>query len=194
MFPAPARSSYSPARIDAPELGGERHAGAAEVAAAAGMLVQRPHPEIDQQRSAALRRYITEVAQRGVRLRGSKVATSGQTTLIGLGGPETGFTWSIRRINVGPLDYSAGSFPTGIVVIAAIATKISSNSAPDSAYEVVSMTTTFPAEGTWGKDELQLQASDRLQLLITGLATGVTVTAGGFAQETAANLPERYQV
>lgn len=190
LFPEPFRDAVASQRLTPAGVGGHAIDPARGHAAVAARMARTRNPNVDPRQSAALARRVAEGSARPVRLRGSGTAVTGQTLSIGLGGPEYGFQWDVRRVNVGPLDYAAGSFPTGVFVVLTIAEKTGT---PDSGYEVVSSTSTYPSEGTWGADQVQLQGGDKLRLLITGLTTGAVVTAGGLAFESA-TLPTGVQV
>jgi hypothetical protein len=191
-FPQTFDDTYSSEAPTSPGVGGTRHPSNTEQADAAGLLQRRRAPQVDPRASAALQRAIAQAKPRPIRLRGALAAPASGPTVIGLGGPEIGFTWMVTRVTAGPIDYSAGSFATGVFVILAITQ--TGVSTPDTAYEVVSTTAAWPAEGTWNKDQLQLQGGERLRLIITGLAAGVFATAGGQAYETAAGVTETYQI
>lgn len=189
-FAAPFHDAVASQRLTPPGVGGHAIDPGNAAHAVASRLARTRDPRIDPRRTAAVERRIAEASPRAIRLRGSGVATTGQVLSIGLGGPEIGFTWDVRRVNVGPLDYSAGSFPTGVFVVLTITDK---TNPADSGYEVVSTTSSYPSEGNWGTEQVQLQGGDKLRLLITGLTTGAIVTAGGMALEYA-TLPPGVQI
>lgn len=184
-FDAPIGEAVASDRPTAPGVGGIRGIRAEEIAAAFG---RRPAPAVDPRRTAAAQRLHTITTPRLIRLRGSAIATTGTPTVIYLDGPAAGWLWHIRRINVGPLDYSAGSFPTGIYVVSTIAGADEPGLPPDSAGQVISSTAAYPAEGTWGMGEATLGAGDHLRVIVTGLTTGTTVTAGGQAWAIGADI------
>ena len=159
----------------------------------------RRAPHVDAPASAALERHREEIRPRALRLEGSAVSATGVPLVIDLGGPKPGFVWTIRRINVGPVDYAAGNYPTVNTVIALVTSQETGINLADSAAQVVSQTTAYPAEGTWGREELVLQAGDYLRIVVVGLAlsnvtAGITVTASAAGQETAAAHREVYAI
>lgn len=188
-FPAPYENSYSTDERPTPaSMGG----GQADSDLSAALRLQRrPGNGFDERLSAGLRRRIEQSRDRLVPLRGTGTAVGGQPLVIGAGGPKQGYVWELKRFNVGPVDYSAGSFPTGVTVILVIAGQ-ETGAVADSAGQVVSMTTSYPAEGTWSREEANLLAGEYLRCIITGLSTGVVVTIGGQAVENAATAPETY--
>lgn len=195
LFPQPTRTAAAhDGYATPPTVGGIRQPPWEQLAAA--MLPRKIRPgveHVNEQKTAALQRAISQSTPRPVRLHGQGIMPASGALYIGVSGPEAGFQWDVRRVNVGPLDYSTATlFPTGALIILAITEK--GLIAPDSGYEVVSTTTSFPAEGTWGRDELQLQGSDKLRLIITGLTPGTQVTVGGQAYEVATGVEETYSL
>jgi hypothetical protein len=200
QWPNPYHTSRNPDRAVPPELAGYRDDPShAETIAAAGMGNLAGPSETtreDAARTAALQRAIERSRPRLVRLGDGAVAVAGVATVLDLDGPVSGDRRIVRRINVGPTDYagSVGSLPTGITTIAAIVpfnpelggtVGQGAGAIPDSALQVVSVTSAFPAEGTWGRDELTLLPGDFLAVIVVGLAAGYAVSAGGQAYDVA---------
>jgi hypothetical protein len=193
-FPNPLQSAVGGIeRATAPGVGGIRTPSEHEMASVLGQ--HRRSPDVDQRASAKLARQIDAAKPRLLRLEGSGVQVATNTLVISLGGPKPGFVWSIRRINVGPVGYDTGDYPTISAVIGIVAGQESGLGVVASASQVFSQTTAYPAEGTWGRDELVLAAGDYLQILVIGLTpTGSTSTAAASGEETHVGVTETYAI
>jgi hypothetical protein len=191
-FPAPYEDSYSTDEEQTPVSmgGGVRTLGPLDTAAARGLHASRGD-RYDERLSAGLRRKIEGSRDRIVELHGSGTAVANTPLVITCGGPHQGFVWELKRLNVGPVDYSAGSFPNVTNVIL-IKSSQSTGSVADSAGQVISTTTLYPSEGTWGREECTVLAGEYLRVIVVGLSAGVVVTIGGQAIENAAAAPETY--
>lgn len=185
-FPAPAHSTVSSARPTAPLLGGSPGVHPEQYAAAVG-LPRRPGSSIgvDERLSSELVRRAGQNRRRVVKLAYSAAAVSGQTTVLFGGGPKAGFQWDVRRLNVGPMDYTAGGFPTGIYVVAVIMSQEEPGAPPSDASRVVTSSAVYPNEATWGRGEVTLLPGEFLRVLITGLGTNVMAMLGGQVEEVA---------
>lgn len=164
-------------------------------AAAVALEQHRREPSIDERLSAAVGRWWEERKAKHYKLNGSAVAVAGAVTVIDLGGPKQGFTWALRRINVGPADYAAGagSYPVAITTIVAMTTRQPGVNYPaNAAQQVIDQTGAFPVSGTWGRGQATVAEGDRLFVLVVGLDDGYQLTAGGEVEETAAGVPEIY--
>lgn len=190
-LPGQVRNSYASNRPTPVELGGQT---AYSERAAADLIAPSRTPTENYRLTQALQRLREQNYPRAVHLAGVGTATTATPLVIGLGGPKLGFTWNLRRVTVGPHDYAAGSFPAGVFVILVAVGQAAPGSAypSDTAREVISTTAMYPAEGTWGRGEVTLEGGEELRLIVTGLTTGVMVSAGGQAQETAAGQYETY--
>lgn len=187
----PYKATDSSTRQTAPLVGG--HAGVhPETYARALGGPRRGDVVTDDALSAEIERRKAQARRRLIRFQHAVQAVGGQTTVLFAGGPHPGFTWDVRRLNVGPMDYSAGSFPTGILVIAIITVQEEPGAPIDDAGRVVSMTTAYPAEGTWGRGECSLVYGDHLRVLVTGLANGTWVTLGGQAEQVGVDTATSY--
>jgi len=194
-FEAPHQSTTAGSeRPTAPGVGGIRTIGDKEYAAILGGRHHGKSAVVDHQASAALERQIENARPRQLRQEKSGITVSNTTLILNMGGPKPGFKWTIRRINVGPVDYSAGNYPTVSFVIATIGPQSTGQGPVDSAAQVVSQTTAYPAEGTWGRDELEMNAGEYLRILVGGLSAGVTVTASAVGQEQGAVATEQYAI
>lgn len=151
-------------------------------------------PEKDPRLSGALERLVDSRRGRVVKLQGTVTAVAGAVAVIELGGPPPGFVWSLRRLNVGPSDYIAGNWPTSAITVMAATGQAAPGTAypTNSALQVLSVTTSFPAEATWSEAEATLLAGEKLFILTSGLAAGYLLTAGGQAVEVAAAMGEQY--
>lgn len=192
LFPAPMREFQSSNRPTPEEMGGwslrPEHEQAAhhmgDVAAAGND---------DDALAANLRRRIEQSRPRRIWLTGSGVGTSADPAIIRMGGPKPGSVRAVRRVTVGPADYlNIATGPTRVILL--ITSVAASVAAPVSASRVVSSTTSWPAEGTWGRGELVLEQGEELVALILGSSNGVTYTAGGQAEETAVATGETYEL
>jgi hypothetical protein len=197
QFPSPTEDSRSTAQRPVPASmgGGTRLPGNPLTASRA--LIRRGPPNVDPQASATFARHLQEARPRLIRQETSGVVVVNKTLILNLGGPKAGFEWTIRRINVGPVDYSAGNYQTVSTVIAIVGPQETSLGVIDSAAQVVSQTTAFPAEGTWGLDELPIAPGDHLRVLVVGYANpGDTITAAAVGWETviAAQAAESYPI
>lgn len=184
-FDTPAHQEQWSARITPPAMGG---ATPITPALAGRMIRRRPaEPGVDRAMSSAVDRIRQQSRRRIVRLNAFAQAVGGQVTLLvpQPGGPTRGFQWDLRRLNVGPIDYSAGSFPSGIETIALIGPQEEPGLPADSAAQVISATAAYPAEGTWSRGQVTLLPGDHIRVLVTGLANGVFVSLGGQCEEVA---------
>lgn len=196
-FASITEDSYATAEHPTPASmgGGIRRPNYAGVSRAISRAGTTAHDQQDQRLSAGYQRWREGFTPRQIRKYASASATTSTTTVLALGSPQRGFIWAVRRINVGPIDYTAGSFPTGIFVIATLAAQPTQpGTVADSGGQVISTTTLYPAEGTWGRDELVVQADEHVRILVTGLTTGTIVTAALYAEETVAGGPEQYAI
>lgn len=159
---------------------------------AAALLEHDREPYFDEQRSAAIERYYEERFGRKVRLLGSAVAGASGFSWLNLQGPSDGYVWNVRRLNVGPIDYTTLPYTTGVTVIAVVGGQQAPPAGSVSADQVASVSTGWPAEATWGPGELTLEGGDYLWVGVAGLAQGTQITAGGQAQMTAVHTGEVY--
>lgn len=156
----------------------------------AGLLAAgRTDPQVDPHETAVLRRLIAERTPELVRLSGSTTAPASGVGWINLGGPQPGTSWDVRRVNVGPGDYT-GTLGTGITVFAVLG----AGTTPPvvNGMNVISMTAAWPAEATWSRDQLSLEPGDVLWVGVSGLSSGAAITAGGQALAIASAVQERY--
>lgn len=151
-------------------------------------------PTVDVPRSAAIERYWEERFARKVRLVGSGSAPASGFLWVNLLGPSDGYVWNVRRLNVGPADYTSLPYATGVTVLAVVAGQQPPPAGSVTADQVASSTTNWPAQATWGPGELTLEGGDYLWVGVAGLTTGTAVTVGGQAQQTAVHVPEVYGI
>jgi hypothetical protein len=115
---------------------------------------------------------------------------TGTPVVILVGGPDVGFTWSVRRLTVGPVDwgaYFAGTILTNVYTVC-YRRPIQGDR---SSMAAMSWTNQWPAQATWGKDEFTVAAGDNLYVEVYGLTTGApVVSVGGQAEQTGTDLWE----
>lgn len=175
-----------------PAMGGTVVGQNHDRAAAAQLLQGRQAPDVDERASAAVQRWWAERFARKIILRGSGVGAGAGFVWVACGYPSDGYTWAVRRLNVGPVDHTTLPWATGVTTMAAVATGQQPPTGSASADVIVSTTTAWPASATWGSGELTLESGDTLWVAVAGIAVGVPFTVGGEARETAAGVPEVY--
>jgi hypothetical protein len=194
FFPNPMQTSRTPQRETPPLLGGT----AAPLDQDTQILedLRQPRSATDDRATHALERLIEQTRAREIDVVAGDAANANGIAVVDMQGPAPGFLWVVRRINAGPVDYSAGATFSGVLTIgikSAQAAPGNVNGVPaDSGGQVFSQTNLFPAEGTWGRGELVLLEGERLILVITGLANNFQVTAGAHVQQYAAAVGQTY--
>jgi hypothetical protein len=194
FFGNPNQDARTPQRETPPELGGV----SAPIDTDTPLLtdLRRPRSATDDRATHALERMLEQSRARELDVVASANASAAGVAVLDLQGPAPGFLWVVRRINAGPLDYSAGATFTGITTIgiksAQAAPGTASGVPADSGGQVFSQTNLFPAEGTWGRGELVLLEGERLLLIVIGLTANFLVTSGAHIQQYAAAVGQTY--
>lgn len=180
------RDSWHSARPTPVELGGPHDH---DDGAAGRMLGGARAGGVDMNATGKLLRLLDDFRGRPIAEAAQAVALAGVPTVLGLGGCPQGYVRSLRRVNVGPADYvaGAGAFPAGTTVILVSGEKASPGAAYPNAsgLSVVSLTTIYPAEGTWSAGEVTIMPGQWLTVVVVGLAAGVQVVASAQLVETA---------
>lgn len=198
LFPRPAWEQDATADPRARTLptvgGGPDPAGTARqqhLEVVTRMIRPARHVQVeDPVASAAAERAQEQNRPRTVRLGGTATAPGGATVVFPIqpiGQPELGFTWMLRRLHVGPADYSnpgAAWTPTHLIVVLG-PLAMPNIAVPDSAERMVTSTTNTILEATWGRGEVTILPGDQLWVIITGLAAGAIASAGGQVEEIA---------
>lgn len=187
LFPQPFHAFQDSARPTPPEMGGFH-----EPDVDAG-LTRPGTPRRRNPLAAGLQRRLESRRPRRIWLQGTGTADGTNPTIIRVGAPKPGFVRSVRRLTIGPINYlNVATGPTRVIVMTAPPS--AQIVAPISASRVISSTTSWPAEGTWGRGELVLEASDELVVVVIGGTANQVLTVGGQAEETAATDMENYEL
>ena len=135
---------------------------------------------------AALERARQDRLTRALPIIGSGVVPAAGNLVIDAGGPDSGYVWDVKRLHVGPADYTVLPYATGVTVLAFL--RSNAASADNSATNLLSWTQAWPAQGTWSRHEAHLEAGEHVQVVIIGLPAGTVVTVGGSVEQTATDV------
>lgn len=145
----------------------------------AGPPNRLPTPQV-----AAAERGTEESLPRPVDFAGSGVMPATGALFIRVGQVSPGWMMEVKRLNVGPPDYTVLPYATGVTVLAARQPFSQGGGAPSVGYDmsamsVASQVTTWPAEATWGRFEFLLVGGQSLVVVVIGLTAGLPVSVGG---------------
>lgn len=106
-----------------------------------------------------------------------------------------GFAWDIKSVQVGPGDWTALPYATGVTTLvvarnpqqraSAAATAIGITAA-----DVIGFSITWPCTFTWGRHVQSATFPEQIQVIVMGLAVGVQITAALQIEGTAAGVRE----
>lgn len=135
---------------------------------------------------AAAERARQDRLTRAIPIQTSGVVPASGPLVLDAGGPDSGYAWDVKRLHVGPADYTVLPYATGVTVIAFLRGQGATHG--NSAGHVLSWTQAWPAQGTWGRHEAHLEHGDRVQVVVIGLTAGTVVTLGGSVEQTGADV------
>ena len=102
--------------------------------------------------------------------------------ILELGGPNPGFIWEVKMLHVGPADYTALPYATGVTVVA-----LGQTQGDNGANGVGSWTAAWPAQGYWGSYEWTVTGNKKLRVAVIGLTAGTPVTAAAHVLQSELN-------
>ncbi|HSN12146.1 MAG TPA: hypothetical protein VLS51_08570 [Propionibacteriaceae bacterium] len=179
-FPTPYRTTYgTDERPTPPGMG-----GAAPRFAPSRVPIGGGGPT-DRGQAAAMRAAQDRLT-RAVPIQASGTVPASGPLVLDAGGPDAGYVWDLKRLMVGPVDYTALPYATGVTVLAFL--RGQGDTHGNSATHMLSWTKAWPAQGTWGRHEAHLEHGDRVQVVVLGLAAGTVVTVGGSVEQTASDV------
>lgn len=187
-FPAEYQDAQDHSRVTPSSMGGEQ-------------VPQWVHPmsrRLDEQARAlaGIQRHLQNREERTLQF------GAGGLSAVGTSNPNViafgelcplGFTWQVKAVIVGPSDFTALPYATNVTTIVAARSPQARAAAGAAqlvgASDVLGISTAWPAEITWGREQANALGGEQVQVIVVGLAAGVGISASLQVVQTADDVP-----